>query len=199
MALSLLEGRQHAVDEPPPSRSDAESPTTSFATSSRKGATMLLASTRWRSVKRDSPGDPMRDPTARARLASGLVAGTPSTVRAFLATLRHARSEHTVSPAFARAEQAEGRRPPAPSRDEQASPAAEAYPSGAAPSSAEGHSRPGAGGGVIAPLHGVGPCSLSALTQRRHGDGFRDRACLPLLTLERPLDRSCYRSATSGR
>jgi cysteine-rich repeat protein len=50
------------------------------------------------------------DPIVRARLALGLVPGTPGELRSFLATLAQARTRHLVAPAFARARRAEGRR-----------------------------------------------------------------------------------------
>ena len=51
-----------------------------------------------------------RDPVVRARLALGLIAGVPTELRGFLATLAQARAQHTVGPAYARARRTEGRR-----------------------------------------------------------------------------------------
>jgi hypothetical protein len=50
------------------------------------------------------------DPTMRARLALALLAGTPGDLRGFLATLAQMKATREITPAFARARRAEGRR-----------------------------------------------------------------------------------------
>jgi hypothetical protein len=57
-----------------------------------------------------SPADTSRESAARARLALGLLADAPGNLRAFLATLRQARSQHLVGATFARLRRAEATR-----------------------------------------------------------------------------------------
>jgi hypothetical protein len=56
-----------------------------------------------------SPETP-RDATVRARLALGLLAGTPGELRAFVATLRQVRAKHAIAADLARAQRAEAMR-----------------------------------------------------------------------------------------
>ena len=55
-------------------------------------------------------GNAARDPLERARLALGLLAGTPQETRDFLATLAQARARRHAAPAFARSRRGEARR-----------------------------------------------------------------------------------------
>jgi len=57
-----------------------------------------------------APGPSASDVTVRARLALGLIAGTPGELRSFLATLAQAQAHHVVVRPFARGRRIDGQR-----------------------------------------------------------------------------------------
>jgi len=73
------------------------------------GATRMDLEAALQAIGGHVAGPPAPDPTVRARLALGLIAGTPGEVRSFLATLAQARERHLATRTFARRRASAGR------------------------------------------------------------------------------------------